>query len=813
MITLANIRRSVYNLFKRVEGIEEFLIQFVTDWTDFKEEGIIANQAFPETWHKTGVLNNLIQDINADDAATTGKVYTATVSFNDLPSNMQQAELKVEIKEDSGKVILFTLISNETAPYYWQGISSYSGEVVWKSFLTEHQDISGKANIEDLSTVAITGNYEDLSNTPTIPDAQIQSDWNQTDTEAKDYIKNKPHALDGKSAYELAVDNGFEGTEQEWLASLKGPQGIQGVQGEQGPAGQDGSDGTDGQDGAPGQNGQDGHTPVITASKSNGVTTISADGATIATINDGANGQNGQDGSNGIDGVTPHIDSTTKHWMIGATDTGVVAEGQDGSDAVVDTSNFLQKNPNYNGYEYIEIAGIKWATKNIGANDITDTGLYFQWGDTQGYTSSQVGSEEGQKRFYWADYKYGNGTNDLSVGFMSKYSNSDNKRMLELSDDAARHYWGGDWRMPTPQEFETLRNAVNTTWTDNYNNTGVAGLVCTDKKDISKILFFPAAGFCSMDELRGANTSCNYWSCSRSNGNYGAHVCKSNRNYTQWNASYARCDGYTIRGVVNDEVMSIVSNKLDSLTDNVKCLQANINSNGHSYVDLNLPSGTLWADVNIGATVQTDHGNYYKYGKGSTQYSVGDPYYTGNEDQLILSADTAFQVWGGDWHMPTRAQITELIENTTYEVVTINSIKGFKFTAKNGNYIFLPCAGLYDVPLYVNDVQESGYEGHYWSSSADYTDNTKAAGFYMDTQSSLAEPISVGIEITYRGNGFPIRAVLNRPNTASTVAVTGSYNDLTDKPEIPNIEQLELAIAAAISSLEERVTLLENQNS
>jgi hypothetical protein len=62
--------------------------------------------------------------------------------------------------------------------------------------LTEHQDISGKANSSDLATVATTGDYNDLINTPS--------------------------ALDGKSAYELAVDNGFEGTEQEWLTSLKG---------------------------------------------------------------------------------------------------------------------------------------------------------------------------------------------------------------------------------------------------------------------------------------------------------------------------------------------------------------------------------------------------------------------------------------------------------------------------------------------------------------------------------------------------------------------------------------------------------------
>ena len=49
-----------------------------------------------------------------------------------------------------------------------------------------------------------------------------------------------PPGADGKSAYEIAVDNGFEGTEEEWLASLKGEQGPPGEQGPQGPPGKDG---------------------------------------------------------------------------------------------------------------------------------------------------------------------------------------------------------------------------------------------------------------------------------------------------------------------------------------------------------------------------------------------------------------------------------------------------------------------------------------------------------------------------------------------------------------------------------------------
>ena len=65
----------------------------------------------------------------------------------------------------------------------------------------------------------------------------------------------------GKSAYEIAVDNGFEGTEQEWLASLEGPEGPQGPEGPEGPQGPEGpagSDGADGQDGAPGEQGEQG---------------------------------------------------------------------------------------------------------------------------------------------------------------------------------------------------------------------------------------------------------------------------------------------------------------------------------------------------------------------------------------------------------------------------------------------------------------------------------------------------------------------------------------------------------------------------
>ena len=49
-----------------------------------------------------------------------------------------------------------------------------------------------KANTADLATVATTGDYDDLTNKPTIPAAQVQSDWDQSDNTKVDYIKNKP---------------------------------------------------------------------------------------------------------------------------------------------------------------------------------------------------------------------------------------------------------------------------------------------------------------------------------------------------------------------------------------------------------------------------------------------------------------------------------------------------------------------------------------------------------------------------------------------------------------------------------------------
>ena len=202
----------------------------------------------------------------------------------------------------------------------------------------------------------------------------------------------------------------------------------------------------------------------------------------------------------------------------------------------------------YNGHDYVEIGGLKWATMNIGATKPEEYGLYFAWGDTQGYTASQVGSGEGKKYFGWVDYKYGNGTSSPGDTGMTKYNSTDGKTVLEAADDAAVVNWGGSWRMPTTAELQALGAAVNTAWTQ-VNN--VYGILCTDKTDSSKTLFFPAAGLCHNGRVRDLGEYGYYWSSSLSTDRRKeAYYLGFSSSRADWGNNDYRYFGYAVRPVV-----------------------------------------------------------------------------------------------------------------------------------------------------------------------------------------------------------------------------------------------------------------------
>lgn len=201
----------------------------------------------------------------------------------------------------------------------------------------------------------------------------------------------------------------------------------------------------------------------------------------------------------------------------------------------------------YNTHDYVEIGGIKWATMNVGANSVTDTGLYFQWGDTQGYTASQVGSGEGQKYFSEDDCIY---YNDDSY---TKYNEGDSLITLESTDDAVKAAWGSNWRMPTVSEFIALGTATTSAWTADYQGSGVAGVVLTSNAD-GATLFFPACGDARYGSVLNVGNYGYYWSSSLSAdcGDISAYRLYFNNGGVDWDFDYDRFGGCPVRGVLDE---------------------------------------------------------------------------------------------------------------------------------------------------------------------------------------------------------------------------------------------------------------------
>lgn len=240
------------------------------------------------------------------------------------------------------------------------------------------------------------------------------------------------------------------------------------------------------------------------------------------------------------------------HTAYSAAESGLILPNV----SLCEQENHVHYNPDpYGGHEYVEIGGLKWATMNVGANSVTDTGLFFQWGDTQGYTAEQVGSGEGQKYFGWADYKYGNGTSYPGAEGMTRYNNTDGITTLLLEDDAVAAAWGGNWRMPTDAEFQALGTAVTSAWTADYEGSGVAGLILTSNADSSKKLFFPACGGYQDSTMHNVGRYGYYWSSLRMNDQdyniVDAWKMNFGSSYVDWRGSEYRYYGFPVRGVAD----------------------------------------------------------------------------------------------------------------------------------------------------------------------------------------------------------------------------------------------------------------------
>lgn len=192
-----------------------------------------------------------------------------------------------------------------------------------------------------------------------------------------------------------------------------------------------------------------------------------------------------------------------------------------------------------NNHAYVDLglpSGLKWATCNLGANYPDEYGDYFAWGEVEPKTE-----------YNWSTYKWCNGSSNTQTKYNTSdgYGTVDNKTQLELSDDAARANWGGNWRMPTKEEQDELRN--NCTWTWATQN-GVDGYKVTSKSNGNSI-FLPAAGSRGDSSLNNAGSYGYYWSSSLSTSNTSDAYCLYfDSSYVDW-YFYDRYYGRSVRPV------------------------------------------------------------------------------------------------------------------------------------------------------------------------------------------------------------------------------------------------------------------------
>lgn len=202
-------------------------------------------------------------------------------------------------------------------------------------------------------------------------------------------------------------------------------------------------------------------------------------------------------------------------------------------------------------------------------------------------------------------------------------------------------------------------------------------------------------------------------------------------------------------------------------------------SSDHAFVDLGLPSGTLWATCNIGANSREEYGDYFSWGEttglnsGKTNFAWttykwcngtyntltkynDDSHYGIVDKKSVLDPedDAAYVLWGTSWRMPTKEQWEELINtnNTTLGSITVNGVYCHKLTSKvNGNSITLPNAG-----YYYDKYSDVDGPCQYWSRTSK-TNGYPSRAYYVNLRlSSSIRSVTYGD----RKNGHPIRPVL-----------------------------------------------------
>ena len=465
-------------------------------------------------------------------------------------------------------------------------------------------------------------------------------------------------------------------------------------------------------------------------------------------------------------------------------------------------------------------SGTLWAACNVGANSPEETGYRLAWGET-----------EPKVEYTWNSYKWHDGFGLTKYCLNNEQGTVDGKTELDLEDDAAYVNWGPQWRMPSHEQMEELRKYC--IWKRTIMN-GEKGCLLTGPNGNTIFLPASYVGYWSRTLHLSHNFEVyllDRYSCVcfgyRLDG-YSVRAVREPLTITPHSLDMEEVylgdaetaaltlinnthDSITLTATVdapfrfkrNDESVSSMTIGVpgdSSVTVTVMFkavavgdINGNVtfrNSAAHGqenvipvharaipvpipweeYVDLGLPSGTLWATMNIGADRPQAYGDYFAWGEtepkedyswktykwcdGSgdslTKYCTDSVHGTvDNMVELEPQDDAAYVNWGPSWRIPTLEQHKELINHCTWTWTTSKGVYGYRVTGPNQNSIFLPAAG-YRIGTMTS---LEGTYGDFWS-------RTLSNG-YSDYACDMYYFDATGVHWATSGRfmGFTLRAV------------------------------------------------------
>ena len=383
---------------------------------------------------------------------------------------------------------------------------------------------------------------------------------------------------------------------------------------------------------------------------------------------------------------------------------------------------------------------VRFSKGNLWAD--SDKALHFE-ADQYGYSSASPKDASHVSYFTWSS------TVDAAVGdsYSGDYLFCDENHMVSVDGSDAIYYVlsNDEWTYLFEKhsyKWVTV-NGVNGYVIAPDGFTGTLAESYTDDAALAtdNLVFLPAAGICVLGPVDGQGNNGYYWSSTFDAGENANNLFFNSGELYVY--SEKRMLGHSVRLVLNETPAAPATTGTAKRTGDIDV----------NWVQL-WAGGPKFAEYNVGVTDSNaeSYGGYYNWGMSEVQTSSNYSNYKSGTDPLTGTDDTATNLWGSNWRMPTQAELQALLSNCDVEWTTVGGVYGRKYTGKgdySSNSVFLPAAG----GCYDGDVLCQGSDGYYWSSTP-YDGSYYA--YYLDFDSG-GQGVS---DYDPRDYGYSVRAVL-----------------------------------------------------